>query len=161
MSNSIKIEPYNRKHKTACLVAFESNVPIFFTEEELGQFAYFLDHFEANVYPNSNQRRTYFYVILDHGELIGCGGYGDKDGNQRISLVWGLIHSDFHRKSFGSTLLKFRLEAIQKHFSDTAVYLDTTHHSSPFYEKFGFQLTKVVPDYFEAGMHKHELIYQF
>jgi predicted GNAT family N-acyltransferase len=57
--------------------------------------------------------------------------------------------------------LKFRLEAIQKHFSDTAVYLDTTHHSSPFYEKFGFQLTKVVPDYFEAGMHKHELIYQF
>lgn len=160
MNYSIKIESFDKKHKTACLTAFESNVPKFFTAEELGQFAYFLDHFEDNIYPNSNQRRTYFYVLLNDGELIGCGGFGDKDGNQRITLAWGLIHSDFHRKSFGSTLLKFRLEAIKKHFPRADVYLDTTQHSSPFYEKLGFQLKNVTSDFFEIGMHKHELIYQ-
>jgi len=160
MNSSMKIEAYRSIHKTACLAAFESNVPVFFfTAEELGQFDYFLDHFEANVYPNSITRRTYFFVLLVDGVLIGCGGFGDKDGNHRISLAWGLIHRDFHRQSFGKFLLQFRLKEIRNCFPESLVYIDTTQHSSSFYEKFGFQLKKVVPDHFELGMHKHELIY--
>ena len=154
------IIPYESKFKSACISAFISNVPEYFTTEEIQQFESFLDHFEENVYPDTTIRRTYFYVLLLDEALIGCGGFGDKDANQRISLAWGLIHRDYHRQSFGKLLLQFRLKEIRNCFPESSVYLDTTQYSSPFYEKLGFELLSITKDFFETGMHKHELIYR-
>jgi len=158
---ALTIIPYESKFKSACISAFKSNVPEYFTSEEIQQFESFLDHFEENVYPDTTFRRTYFYVLVKNGELIGCGGFGDKDGDHRISLAWGLIHRDFHRQSFGKLLLQFRLKEIRNYFPGSIVYLDTTQHSSPFYEKLGFKLNNILPNFFEKGMHKHELSYFF
>lgn len=161
MKESIEIKPYSLLHKRDCLSAFKSNVPDFFTEEELGQFAHFLDHFESNIYPETGKNRSYFYVLIDKNQVIGCGGFGDKEGNLRISLAWGLIHRDFHHQSFGKLLLHYRLAEIKEVFPGSAIHLNTTQYSAPFYEKQGFELKEISKDFYEKGMHKHELIYEY
>lgn len=156
MKTSIEIKPFSLIYKEDCLSAFKSNVPEFFTEDELGQFDQFLDHFEQNFYPETGKKRTYFYVLIFNSQVIGCGGFGDKEGNHRISLAWGLVHRHFHRQNFGKLLLNFRLAEISKIFPGSVIYLDTTQFSAPFYEKQGFELKGISKDFYEKGMDKHE-----
>ncbi len=33
--------------------------------------------------------------------------------------------------------------------------MDTTPHSAPFYERFGFRTSRVQPDGYESGLDKH------
>ncbi len=154
-SMTAQIREYRTKDKEACIGAFMSNVPIFFTEIEIGDFTRFLDRLQ-NREPES---KTHFYVVVLGDDIIGCGGFGDKDNNGIISLAWGLIHSDFHKKGFGEKLLKYRLDQIEQIFPSKSIVIDTTQFSAGFYEKFGFIVTEITNDYYSIGMHRHDMQY--
>lgn len=149
----LAIRAYQTSDKQACLEAFESNVPRYFTKAEIADFDNFLDVF-AN---KGGVNKTYYYVVVFENEVIGCGGFGDKDNTNIITLAWGLIHQNFHKKGFGKELLIFRLEQIKEKYPNHILYIDTTQYSYGFFEKFGFEVTKITNDFYEKGLHRYDM----
>lgn len=72
------IRAYIKSDKQSCLEAFKSNVPDYFTEEEIVDFEFFLSRIERDDY------KTYYYVLIYNDKVIGCGGFGEKDTNKNI-----------------------------------------------------------------------------
>ncbi len=153
----IVIRQYTKNNKEDCLAAFKSNVPKYFTKEEIGDFEKFLEQIELIGTENSN-KKTYYFVVDYNQKIIGCGGFGYKDNTEILSLAWGLIHNEFHNKGYGKALLLHRLEQIKVHFPKTSLVLDTTQFSYSFFEKFGFYTTKISNDYYSKGLHRYDMI---
>jgi ribosomal-protein-alanine N-acetyltransferase len=149
----LEIRAYKITDKQACLKAFESNVPKYFTQAEIVDFDAFLEMIPNKVGVN----KTYYYVVVFENEVIGCGGFGDKDNSDIITLAWGLIHQNFHKKGFGKELLAYRLLQIKEKFPNQPVYIDTTQYSYGFFEKYGFETTKITNDFYEKGLHRYDM----
>jgi predicted GNAT family N-acyltransferase len=153
---SITIRAYNKKDKNNCMAAFKSNVPTYFAVEEMKDFENFLDSIEFLDTINNNNK-LYFFVIDYKQSVIGCGGFGDKDNAKIISLAWGLVHNDFHKKGYGKKLLLYRLEQIKLLYPKFPVVIDTSQYSYTFFEKYGFQTTKITKDYYSIGLHRYDM----
>jgi predicted GNAT family N-acyltransferase len=151
------VREYTKRDREECLAAFKSNVPLYFTEAEIGDFKNFLDRIES-INSNEENKRTHFFVIIFEEKIIGCGGFGDKENKKIISLAWGLIHKAYHKKGFGKKLLLYRLEQIEQLYSNLPLTIDTTQFSFKFFEKYGFQTTKITNDYYTNGMHRYDMI---
>jgi predicted GNAT family N-acyltransferase len=121
---------------------------------------------EANLYNDfllclSNPKiinKPFYFVLVQADKIIGAGGFGDKDKNGNISLAWGFIHLNYHKKGFGRLLLEYRLKQIEKLFPNNSVFLDTTQFTYRFYEKFGFEVSKISLDFYEKGMHSYDMV---
>jgi predicted GNAT family N-acyltransferase len=153
----LAIRTYQISDKQACLEAFESNVPKYFTQAEIADYDKFLEMILIKVEAN----KTFYYVVVFGNEVIGCGGFGDKDNSEIITLAWGLIHQNFHKKGFGKELLVYRLRQIKEEFPNHNVYIDTTQYSFGFFEKFGFETTKITHDFYEMGLHRYDMQFVF
>jgi predicted GNAT family N-acyltransferase len=150
--------PYNKNDKDSCLAAFISNVPKYFTEEEIRDFKDFLVRIEDVGVNNNNNIKTHYFVVEYNQRVIGCGGFVDKDGKEIISLAWGLIRNEFHNKGYGKALLVYRLEQIKQLYPELPLVLDTTQYSHSFFEKYGFYTTKITNDYYSKGLHRYDMI---
>lgn len=148
---------YNHKDRIACLNAFISNVPRYFTRDEISLFEAFLDKFQ-NVQDGKREDGTHYYVLLENERVIGCGGFGHHENSDIIFMSWGLIHNDLHKKGFREALLKYRIEQIKRIHPEAGIGLDTTQHSYLFFEKYGFRTTKITYDYYEPGMHRYDMV---
>ena len=154
----VVIRNYSAEDKAHCLETFKSNVPDFFTEEEISDFENFLDQFEIRNESRDPLARTFFYVVESDGKIVGCGGFGDKENNKIISLAWAHVHRDYHKHGFGKLLLEYRLEKIKSLFPNQLVFIDTTQHSAPFYIKYGFVTQKITKDFYAPGLDRWDLI---
>jgi N-acetylglutamate synthase-like GNAT family acetyltransferase len=152
------IREYTEADKEPCLAAFKSNVPLYFTKDEINDFDNFLNRYMELSRDKTRDQKTFYYVIVDDDKIIGCGGYGDKENSNIITLTWGLIHRDFHKMGFGKILLTFRINSIKERFNNIPVFIDTTQHSYPFFEKFGFRTTQITPDYYTLGMDRYDMV---
>lgn len=151
------IRKYNPSDRNACMEVFESNVPKYFTEEETGEFERFLIRLEDTTVTDNPP----YYILELDDKLIGCGGFGEKDGidgTASITFVWGMIHITYHKRGFGEQLLTFRLTEIKKQFPDRNVILDTTQFSFSFFEKYGFKTVKITENSYGEGMHRYDMI---
>ena len=157
-NKEISIRPYEKADKEACLLAFKSNIPLYFTEEEVNDFESFLERYQDPDSSMNVKKLTYYYVVVLNGEVIGCGGFGDKDHTQVITLAWGLIHQAFHKNHFGEKLLSFRLAQIKQHHPKASVFIDTVQHTFQFFEKFGFKTTKITKDYYALGLDRYDMV---
>jgi ribosomal-protein-alanine N-acetyltransferase len=106
-------------------------------------------------------QRTRFFVVIADGIVVGCGGFGDKDNTGNITLAWGLVHKDYHKTGLGELLLLHRLEQIKLLYPSKPVGVDTTQFSYGFFERFGFKTTKITNDFYEKGMHRYDMIYEY
>ena len=146
------IREYIKSDNKNCLESFKSNVPDYFTEDEIVDFENFLTKIERG------DNKTYFYVMIYNQKVVGCGGFGDKDNNGIISLAWGLIHKEYHKKGFGKKLLLHRIEQIKKLKPKYPVIIDTTQYSYGFFEKYGFSTKLITKDYYTIGMHRYDML---
>lgn len=149
---SIHIRTYNIKDKKECLESFKSNVPFYFADLEINEFEYFLDRLVKGI------PKTEFYVIFNQIKIIGCGGFGDKDNQNKISLTWGHIHKNEHKKGFGEYLLNYRLNKIKNLYPLFPITVETTQYSYGFYKKYGFKILKITENYYSDGLHKYEMV---
>jgi N-acetylglutamate synthase-like GNAT family acetyltransferase len=149
MKSNIRL--YHKNDKQDCLVTFKSNVPDFFSENEIADFEAFLNRLETGI------PKTQFFVIEDENRIVGCGGFGDKDNKNIISLAWGHIHKNEHKKGLGQQLLTYRLALIKQLFPQLTLTIDTTQFSYGFYEKNGFRLLKITENYYTEGMHRYDM----
>jgi ribosomal-protein-alanine N-acetyltransferase len=152
---SIEVVTYKNAYKQACLAAFKSNIPLYFTPEEINDFNNFLDH---RAVPKENEiQSTFYYVLLKNNKVIGCGGFGERERDGTVTLAWGLVHSDFHKQGYGKGLLQHRLTEARNVYPTKTIYLDTTQYSYSFFEKFGFKTTKITNDFYMHGMHRYDM----
>ena len=152
---SIEVVTYKNAYKQACLAAFQSNIPLYFTPEEINDFNNFLDH---RAVPKENEiQTTFYYVLLKNNKVIGCGGFGERERDGTVTLAWGLVHSDFHKQGYGKVLLQHRLTEARNVYPTKTIYLDTTQYSYSFFEKFGFKTTKITNDFYMHGMHRYDM----
>lgn len=151
------IKPYYKNDETACLAAFKSNVPLYFTETEVDDFENFLQRIAIPDHPEK-PLKTHYYVIAIDDKIVGCGGFGDKDNTAIITLAWGLVHKEYHKKGLGKLLLTHRLEQIKLLYPDVPVIVDTTQFAYAFFEKYGFHTTKITNDYYATGLHRYDMV---
>jgi ribosomal protein S18 acetylase RimI-like enzyme len=149
------IREYNHSDKISCLEAFRSNVPYYFTEKEVDDFDNFLTRIEKET------NKTCYYVLIFEHKLIGCGGFGHNlEDESIISLAWGLVHKEYHKKGFGEKLFLHRIEKIKHYYPGVPITIDTTQFSFGFFEKYGFRTTKITKDYYAIGMHRYDMKYE-
>ncbi len=132
---------YRASDYNACLEIFKGNIPKFFMEEEQADYSFDL---KTNETP-------YFVVELD-GVIVAAGGYCLND--KGIGLTWGMVRRESHGQGLGRALVRYRLERIAEEYPDQAVYIDTSQHTRPFYEKMGFAAESVETDGYGPGLHK-------
>ncbi len=136
---------------------FKTNVPKYFTLEEVNEFDSFLTKLGD---PEALDNPIYYVMELEN-KLIGCGGFGEKegiDGTACITFVWGMVDRASHKKGFGEQLLQFRLAEIPLHFPNKQVILDTTQFSYTFFEKYGFKTVKITENSYGEGMHRYDMV---
>ena len=151
------IRKYETRDFSACMQIFKTNVPTYFTLEEVDEFERFLSKLND---PEVTDNPPYYVMELEN-RLIGCGGFGDKkgiDGRDSVTFVWGMVDRSYHRLGYGEKLLQFRLEEIQFQFPGIPVILDTTQFSYTFFEKYGFRTVKITENSYGEGMHRYDMI---
>lgn len=139
--------PYAPADRDACLAIFDSNCPRFVAPVERADFESYL----------AAPRGRYGVLCNDAGAVVGCGGITfDRDG-RHAHLAWGLIHAAHHRRGLGRAMTLERLRWIAETPAVERVVMDTSQHTVGFYEKLGFQQTRVTEDGFAPGLHRHRL----
>jgi ribosomal protein S18 acetylase RimI-like enzyme len=145
------IEPYLVGHRDACLALFDSNVPRYFYADERAGFETFLD---APLGP-------YFVGRLD-GKIIAAGGYAEDRGRAGTwALCWGIVAAPLHHRGFGQELLKARLHALSELPGVQEVRINTTQHTSGFFERFGFVVTEIEQHGYGPELHRYAMLRNF
>jgi predicted GNAT family N-acyltransferase len=157
MNRQAIIRKYEATDRDSCMQLFKTNVPTYFTLEEVDEFERFLTKLND---PETKDNPPYFVMELEN-KLIGCGGFGEKkgiDGADAITFVWGMVDRTYHKQGYGEKLLQFRLAEIPLHFPGKPVILDTTQFSYTFFEKYGFRTLKITENSYGEGMHRYDMV---
>lgn len=144
----MNLRTYTAADRPACLEVFDQNCPRFFALEERENFEEYLDAPQG----------PYFVLEREEGgAILGCGGYA-LEGTGIASLVWGMVLPAFQRQGLGRYLTMYRLREISRQNGPQLVRMDTTQHSSAFYEKLGFRVIGVKQDGYAPGLDRVELM---
>lgn len=138
--------PYDAADREACLALFDSNAPRFFDPSERGDFERFLD-----------EMRWPYQVIARDGRIVACGGHAVEPDGRTVSLCWGMVEQGLHGQGLGRRLTEARLAAARAEPGVTAVRLDTGQHTTGFYERFAFEITRVVKDGYAPGSDRFDM----
>jgi len=141
--------PYLDKYEDSCMAVFESNVDVFFTQEERQEFLDWL----------RNSKRMAYYVGLVEGEVLCCGGlYKNKELN-RYGYAWGMVRRDFHKKGLGKQLSDFRKDRLLEQEEQLPFELHTSQETYGFYARQGFEVQNIEENGFGKGLHKYTMLY--
>lgn len=132
---------YLPEDRGGCIRIFRSNVPTFFRERERRDFETFVD---SSGCP--------YFVVERLDEIVGCGGYGVRDGSAPADLCWGMIASDSHGNHFGEYLLLARLNEIVNREDVRAVHLATSQYTEGFFQRYGFTIHSWEPNGIDDGL---------
>lgn len=150
----ITIREYLPEHKNRLLQIFESNMPLYFAEEELQLFFNFLDR-------DALQRGPYS-VIFNDDTIVGCGGIAlnqpSKYTNElHVIMTWGMIYNKIHKNGFGKELLLFRITQAKELYPEVKIALGTTQYTFPFFEKYGFKTVAYEKDHWAKGLDLYQM----
>lgn len=140
----MEIREYQSSDREACLRILQSNIPEYFHEGDLADFARFLE----------NPPGTFFVVADSDGSLVACGGiaFGLTTSTEAI-LCYGMVARTQLHQGIGEQLLRKRLE----HFLPRApqverILVNTTQKTEGFFRKFGFSVVEREVNGFGAGL---------
>lgn len=127
-----RIREYSPEDLEACIEIHRSNEPDFVAPESLESFVEFLQ-----------SGTSYLLVIENAGDVIGCGGLELVGDTDTAMLMHGMIHREYHRRGFGTTLLAARIALLETDERPLELWLRTSPRTAGFYDRFGFRLEKL------------------
>lgn len=148
MKEDFKIRAYRGSDKGEVLNLLWLNTPQYFSPEEYTDLEYYLEN-----------EIEYYYVIEIESKIVGSGGFNFTEDKTTGIISWDILHPDFQSKSLGSTLLKYRIQEIQKFEGVTRIIVRTSQLVYKFYEKLGFNVAEVVEDYWDKDFHLVKMEY--
>ncbi|TKC97870.1 GNAT family N-acetyltransferase [Polyangium fumosum] len=144
----MKLRDYRPEDRAACLAAFDSNIPWFFSVEERERFGCFLDDLPGR----------YAVICDDDGAVVGCGGLAPTREDPRVAaLTWGLVHSSLHGQGYGKALTEGRLAWLADMPEIELVRIDTSHLTMDFYARRGFRLLQRIEDFYQPGLDRCDM----
>ncbi|QJW89585.1 GNAT family N-acetyltransferase [Spirosoma taeanense] len=137
----MSIRPYQPTDADTLLSIFRRHVPNAFGEEEVAEYADFLNTF------------TDPYFVAEHsGQVIGaCGYYVVADG-QTARIVWILTDPDRIGSGVGSALMQHTLNEISQHPGVRHIECRTSQVAYHFFERFGFRLQYTESNFWVPGL---------
>ena len=134
------IRPYKPADRSSVLALVRLNTPEYFHPSEEEDLSIYLE----------NELEDYF-VVEENGEVVGAGGINYSPEENSACLSWDAVSPDFHGKGIGARLTKFRVDHAFSKSSVQTLIVRTSQLVYRFYEKQGFELEKVVKDYWAEG----------
>jgi len=141
---------YTPDDRPACVALFAANTPHWFAAHEQEQYESFLDDDPGQ-----------YFLMLENGNIIGAGGIEIEAARSTGWLTWGMVVSTRHGEGLGKSLLEYRLEQLRADSRVARVCIDSSQHTAPFYEKYGFTTQRIIPDGYAKGLHRHEMELKF
>lgn len=130
-----------------CLDVFDSNVPRFFSEAEREEFRAFLVSLPGP------------YFVLPEGDgFAACGGYAVDPETGVADLCWGMVRLELHGGGIGRALTEMRIRRAVADPATKQVKLNTSQHTTGFYERMGFRTVQVTPDGFGPGLDRCDMV---
>lgn len=145
-SEKIIIRHYQLEDKSFLLDLIDLNTPKYFAVAEKSDFEHYLE----------NERELY-YVISFEEKIIGCGGINFEEEKSIGIISWDIIHPDFHGKGFGKQLLDYRLAELNSKKSVKKIIVRTSQLTYQFYEKAGFKIVEIIPNYWAEGFDLYSM----
>jgi predicted GNAT family N-acyltransferase len=139
----MQIRPYTIADREDCLRVFRSNVPHYFAPNEEADFDTFL------LQPIGS-----YFVMLKDDQIIGCGGFEISADGTEAGLTWGMVTREAHGQGWGRLLLIYRISALWGRAPHALVIINTSQHTAPFFEKYGFIAIETHLDHFAPGLHE-------
>lgn len=143
------IRPYRQADEAACLRLFDGNTPAFFSPDERDDFRRFL---------GAHALDWHYQVIEREGRIVACGGHAIGRDGESAEFCWGMVDRGLQRTGLGRLLTRARLRAARAVPGVRRIRLDTSQHTQGFYARFGFEVERVVPDGYDAGLDRWEMV---
>jgi [ribosomal protein S18]-alanine N-acetyltransferase len=150
------IREYKATDRKRCIDIFKSNIPIFFTPQELTEFESWLDEQVAE--KPVNTAINFYYVLEEENTVIACGGFHLNTLLSQATMTWGMVDRKWHRKGFGKKLLEYRIQHIKTLLPTATICLDTTQHAYQFFERLGFVVTQITDNYYAQGLDRYDMM---
>ncbi|RYX81768.1 GNAT family N-acetyltransferase [bacterium] len=150
MITHLQFRPYNPSHdQSPVMELFRSNLNPYFTAEEEAEFRHFL-----------SENFPYFVGELETEQgkcIVASGGYAM---NARYAvLTWGMVARQFHGQGIGRAFIRFRINECREAYPNTAIEIETSQHTAPFYEKLGFRTLSIQPDKWGPNLHLVHMLF--
>lgn len=129
-----RIREYDPEDLDACVEVYRSNEPDLLPGGGLDAFTAFLEG-----------GTSYMLVIEHSGDVIGFGGLELVGDSDTALLRHGMIHREYQRRGFGTTLLAARIALLETDERPLELWMGAPPSAVPFYGRFGFKLERVHP----------------
>lgn len=149
MKDVITIRNFEIGDKDNVIKLLKFNIPNFFAITEETDFIKYLE-----------AERELYFVLLFNKKIIGCGGINFESNMTIGKISWDIIHPSHQGKSFGTMLLKHRINLLLNLNSIQKITVRTSQVAYKFYEKNGFELLEVIKDYWAAGFDLYKMEYK-
>ncbi len=147
---SFTFRPYTSADREACLALFAANTPHWFAPHEMEQYETFLADIPGQ-----------YFLMIENGAICGAGGIEIEATRPVAWLTWGMVDSTRHGQGLGKSLLDYRLNLLRANLNVHRVCIDSSQHTAPFYEKYGFVTQRIIPDGYAKGLDRHEMELRF
>ncbi len=141
MNEKTNIRTYRKADQSKLIEILQLNVPEYFDKSEIQDFEFYLAH-EIEMY----------FVIERDGEIAGSGGINFERDQKVGKLSWDFVHPNHHGTGLGSKLLRHRMELLRSMDVVEEISVRTSQFAYKFYEKNGFDLKHVHPDFWAKGI---------
>ncbi|MEO9256867.1 MAG: GNAT family N-acetyltransferase [Crocinitomicaceae bacterium] len=148
MNNSTTIRKYDPSDKNTVIGLLRENTPNYFAKEEEKELINYLEN-EIELY----------YILLFDDKIIGSGGINFSEDKKTGIISWDILHPEYQGKSFGSQLLKYRIEKLNSIESIEHTIVRTSQLTYKFYEKQGFETLEIIKDYWAKGFDLYSMKY--
>lgn len=155
--STISIRPYTPADREACHRIFVSNIPTYFSREEEADYLRWLDGQDGILPPEDGDGETKYFVLEREGDVLACGGWGVNEGSDHAVLIWGAVHGAHHKQGLGAALTQYRLDDFRRTHPGMDITIDTSHHTAPFYERYGFRTLRITRDAYAPGLHRYDM----
>lgn len=105
----------------------------------------------------NSEKDAYFVIALPAEGIIGCGGFYIMKDQAEARLAWGMIHSEFHRRGFGTELYNYRSNIIKRDWPNHVLTLGTSQHAYTFYEKMGLTVTAIINSGYGEALDRFDM----
>ncbi len=142
----MEIREYQARDRDTCIQILQSNIPEYFHEKDLAEFAKFLENLPG----------PFFVGVDSNADLIACGGiaFGRTSSTEAI-LCYGMVTRTKLQQGIGSQLLRKRLEFFLPRAPQVEhITVNTTQKTEGFFRKFGFSVVERELEGFGPGLDR-------
>ncbi len=154
---SVHIRLYHPEDRAQCLQIFHGNCPQYFDPAEEALFTQCLDRLDQGLVIHEQAKASAFYVLEQNEIILACGGYYIAMDEAAAAMAWGMVDNSHHKEGLGSALLDYRIHHLRQYYPNHLIRLDTSQHTYPFFERFGFEVTTVTKDAYGPGLDRVDM----